>query len=235
MSSRRLVIFDIDGTLTDTNAVDDRCFMQAVSDVLKLGPSPLDWSGSPHVTDSAIAPWCCEHYCGRPLDPAELAAIVTRFLALLIDARERDPGAFSAIRGACDLFAEARRAGWSVALATGGWRAPATFKLNAAGIDVGGTPLATADDAPAREDILRCALEQSLPVDRRAFDRVVSVGDGVWDVQAAAKLGWSFVAISPTGYSERLTAAGATLTFEDYSDAPAFLRALDDAPVPRSR
>lgn len=30
---RRLAVFDIDGTLTDTNAVDDACYLRAVADV----------------------------------------------------------------------------------------------------------------------------------------------------------------------------------------------------------
>jgi hypothetical protein len=33
---KQLAIFDIDGTLTDTNAVDDECYLRAVSDVLDL-------------------------------------------------------------------------------------------------------------------------------------------------------------------------------------------------------
>jgi len=38
-----LVIFDIDGTLTDTNAVDDECYCRAVADVLGLNSSEIDF------------------------------------------------------------------------------------------------------------------------------------------------------------------------------------------------
>jgi len=32
-----LVVFDLDGTLTDTNAVDDECFVQALRIAFKIG------------------------------------------------------------------------------------------------------------------------------------------------------------------------------------------------------
>ena len=51
---KRLAIFDIDGTLTDTNAVDDESYMRAIADVLNLDAYRLDWSEAPHITDSAL-------------------------------------------------------------------------------------------------------------------------------------------------------------------------------------
>jgi hypothetical protein len=52
---RQLAIFDIDGTLTATNAVDDECYARAVAEMLGVAPEAIDWSGTPHVTDSGIA------------------------------------------------------------------------------------------------------------------------------------------------------------------------------------
>jgi beta-phosphoglucomutase-like phosphatase (HAD superfamily) len=39
----RLAIFDLDGTLTDTNAVDDECYLEAMSTELGCAPNP-DWT-----------------------------------------------------------------------------------------------------------------------------------------------------------------------------------------------
>jgi len=50
-----LVVFDIDGTLTDTNKVDGVCYWQAVREVLGLAQEQPDWSGFRHVTDVGIA------------------------------------------------------------------------------------------------------------------------------------------------------------------------------------
>src|SRR5439155_18578760 len=55
----RLAIFDIDGTLTDTNGVDDDCYRIAIAEALGVAPSAIDWSGAAHVTDSEIFRWLC--------------------------------------------------------------------------------------------------------------------------------------------------------------------------------
>ncbi len=47
-----LVIFDIDGTLTDTNAVDGECYAAAFE--REFG-RPVDWRNLTHRTDSGIA------------------------------------------------------------------------------------------------------------------------------------------------------------------------------------
>ena len=44
--------------------------------------------------------------------------------------------------------------------------------------------------------ILRRALRRAAAQHGTRFDQIVSVGDAVWDVQAAARLGWSFVGIA---------------------------------------
>jgi phosphoglycolate phosphatase-like HAD superfamily hydrolase len=233
MSSLRLAVFDIDGTLTDTNEVDDRCFFGALADVLKLGDRQLDWSDAPHVTDSALAAWCCERYCGRELAPDEYAAIVQRFLALLRDALVLDPCEFAQIPGVANLATDLQRAGWAIALATGGWGVSARFKLRAAGLDFASAPLACADDALTREEILRCSFDRAVRRYCDGFERVVSIGDGVWDVRAAAAVGWPFVGITcrarPAG---ALVDAGATHIVDDYTDSSKLLAALATARVP---
>jgi hypothetical protein len=49
-----LAVFDIDGTLCDTNAVDDSCFVQAVGEFLQVDSSQLDWSAAPDIPDSGL-------------------------------------------------------------------------------------------------------------------------------------------------------------------------------------
>ena len=130
----RLVVFDIDGTLTDTNDVDDECFRRAVADIFALAYASVDWSNAPHITDSALARWLCQTNCRRDASDAELAGLTSHFVDLLRQELARAPASFSAIPGARGLFAELRAAGWSVALATGGWLPSATLKLRAAGL-----------------------------------------------------------------------------------------------------
>ena len=50
----RLVVFDIDGTLTDTMGVDATCFVRALSEVCGFSDIDADWSRYKHATDAGI-------------------------------------------------------------------------------------------------------------------------------------------------------------------------------------
>jgi len=78
-----LVIFDIDGTLTDTNLVDGECYWRAVSTILGLSGEQPDWSDFRDTTDVGIAAELCMRHLGRQLSSAEIEAIGGRLAALL--------------------------------------------------------------------------------------------------------------------------------------------------------
>ncbi len=196
-----------------------------------------DWSAAPHVTDSAIAHWLAPAYRGRPPHPDELDAHRARFLAHLEAELARDPAWFAPVPGATGLLGGLRAAGWHVALATGGWGASARLTLAAAGLaddlaDGGDeVPLASADDGLSREAIVRAAAARAgAPLG--AWGRVVSVGDGAWDVRTAAALGLPFVGVGAGSRATALRAAGAAVVLPDLRDRAAVEGALAAAPVP---
>ena len=124
-------------------------------------------------------------------------------------------------------------AGWALALATGCWRASAELKLDLAGIQRQRQPLATCDQHQRREDIMRNALEQALEayaVSR--FDKIVYVGDGIWDARGSSQLGFSFVGIEHENHHKKLGGEGASHILPDYRDLDRFLEALHQARVP---
>jgi len=49
-----LVMFDIDGTLTETMKVDEECFVRSCKDVFGFADIDTDWSHYPHTTDSGV-------------------------------------------------------------------------------------------------------------------------------------------------------------------------------------
>jgi phosphoglycolate phosphatase-like HAD superfamily hydrolase len=220
--ARGLAVFDIDGTLTATNEVDDECFLRAVRDVLSLDVAP-DWSDAPHVTDSALAPWICEQYGGRSLRDGEVAAILGRFIGHLEVALAQEPQRFAPIAGASDVFARLRTHGWDSAMATGGWDESARLKLRAVGIDPDKTPLATSSDAHTRIEILHLAVQRAAT----SHTRIVSIGDGVWDLDAARTLGWPFIGIGTGARAERLREAGARVVIPDLRDTAGLVQALE--------
>ena len=219
-----LAVFDIDGTLTATNEVDDECFLRAVREVLGLDVTP-DWADAPHVTDAALASWICRQYRGRSLRDGEVAAILARFIDHLEHALANQPSRFAPIEGAPDVFERLREQGWDSAMATGGWNDSARLKLRAIGVDPERTALATSSDAYSRVEILELAVRRA----PAGHTRIVSVGDGVWDVAAARQLGWPFVGIGTGRREERLRAAGATIVLPDLRDTAVLLSALEGA------
>ena len=60
----KLAVFDLDGTLTQTNAVDDICFILAFADA---GIDDLndDWSEYQNITDSGVTHEAFLNWMGR--------------------------------------------------------------------------------------------------------------------------------------------------------------------------
>jgi beta-phosphoglucomutase-like phosphatase (HAD superfamily) len=77
MRMLRLIMFDIDGTLTATNDVDTECYARAMSEHLGVSVDS-EWSRYRHVTDSGIAGELLERH-GRP--QIELDVVRARFVS----------------------------------------------------------------------------------------------------------------------------------------------------------
>ncbi|HJU68988.1 MAG TPA: HAD family hydrolase [Gemmatimonadaceae bacterium] len=228
----QLAIFDIDGTLTATNAVDDECYLRAVAATFGLAGADLDWADAPHVTDCGLARWLCTRHLGRAPQPDELAELERRFVGILRSELARTPDRFAPIDGARGIFDYLRSAGWSIALATGAWGSSARTKLDAAGLAAGEMPMACADDAESREDIVRVARERAEARAGSHFERIVSVGDAPWDVRTARSLELPFVGIGVGPNEHRLRTAGARVVLPDLADRPGVLAALEAAQIP---
>ena len=231
--TRALAVFDLDGTLCNTSEVDGECFFGAVSAHLGVAFAELEWSTAPHVTDSGIVDWLWRRHRGRrPSDP-EVAGVERDFLSRLASAQERAASRFQCIAGAREALDGVRDAGWDVAIATGSWRASARLKLRACGLEPPHA-LATANDGLERERIVRSAIARCRG-SGDAFARIVSIGDGPWDVRTSAELDLPFVGIASGKRAARLGECGATSVLPDLADLPAFLRALERATPPDAR
>lgn len=183
-----LVVFDIDGTLTDTNAIDAEAFTRAVCEHLGIAAIADDWSRYDDVTDAAIFDTLCIEHRGRGAGESDVAR-VQELLLTHFDRASRD--SFGPISGAPELLAAVRAsAQWTAAFATGAWACSARYKLQAAGID-DHWPLASADDARDRATIVRTAIARA----GGPFDRIILVGDAEWDVATARRLRLPFVAV----------------------------------------
>ncbi len=219
-----LAVFDIDGTLIDSTGLDDALYVQAFREAFGIVGIDADWSGYRESTDSGIGAEIIERHLGRAASAQDLGLHRRRFETLWKAALARGDLAPRPIPGALALLEHlARRPGWIVAVATGGWMATARAKLEAAGVDpawISGS--AFADDSPSRPRIIETAIGRS---DRRP-ERAVYVGDAVWDVRAAARLGIGFVGVGSGTRAQRLRDAGADPVLADFSALDAAVAAL---------
>jgi beta-phosphoglucomutase-like phosphatase (HAD superfamily) len=188
----KAIIFDVDGTLIESMAVDTELYFAAVNEV--LGPVRIrkNLSDYDNVSDSGIL---AQILADNGMAPDTAAADATRSVFVESVARHiESAGPFPAIDGALQFFEEARKAdNIRVAVATGGWRKSALLKLSSAGFDVDGLPLATSDDSPSRVGIMQCALAGI----GENVTAVTYYGDAEWDKRACQRLGWNFVAVGP--------------------------------------
>ena len=215
-------MFDIDGTLTDTMAVDVECYEAAIRAELGIG-IPSDWPTFDEVTDASILATACERR-GIPVPGEETQRGIAEEVGRRLESElARAPHRFRAVPGAPEIFEVLRSAGWRVAMATGAWRPSALVKLRGAGIPHEGVPLASASEHPARAEIIRTAVQAT---SGSREEPVVYLGDGVWDGKAAKSLGYGFVGVATEGQGDRLRDAGADVVIEDFSEARALIDAL---------
>jgi phosphoglycolate phosphatase-like HAD superfamily hydrolase len=221
-------MFDLDGTLAETMQADEECFVGALLDVFGFEKVNTDWSAYRHTTDSGILLELFESRLGRAPQPAEIEQVKGRFVELL-DKAAQDPHRFEPVPGVETLLEElATRERFGIALATGGWKISAQWKLKKAKLDFPFSAAAFADDNYSREGIMSCAWQLALKQYQQAtFDSVIYIGDGVWDVRASKNLGYRFVGIGRGIKAERLYSAGATTVFPDYLDLDSFMDVLE--------
>src|SRR5438309_135809 len=149
-----LVMFDIDGTLTETMKLDEECFVRSFKDVFGFANIDTDWSHYPHTTDSGIFHDIFMSRIGRSPTAQEVSRFRQHFIQLLAAASSQAP--FVPVAGADRLLSRLAQSGsHRVSLATGSWRDSARLKMASAGMCFDDHPAASADDALDRESIMR--------------------------------------------------------------------------------
>ena len=87
--------------------------------------------------------------------------------------------------------------------------------------------MASSSDAIAREDILSTSLQKAKEVySIKEFRSVTYIGDGIWDFNAARKLGYNFIGIGER--LDELKGNGIRYLHKNYLDLEAFLYTLEE-------
>lgn len=186
----RAIIFDVDGTLIQSMAVDCELYVSSIKTVLgpvEFRPSFDDYD---NVTDQGIIAQLIDDNA-LSVDANSIDLIQTLIVQSMNDHINK-VGPFAEIHGATKMIDQlSRSTEIRVAVATGGWRDSALVKLESSGFKLNGIPVATSDDSPSRTEIMRIALSKL----GQRFNSVTYFGDAEWDRRACLCLGWDFVAV----------------------------------------
>src|SRR5438552_5466848 len=98
----KLLMFDIDGTLTQTYQADEICFVQALREIFGFTNINTDWASYPHCSDSGILEALFQTERGRSPGPTEVRVFQSHFVSLLTHSAASQP--FRPISGALDFL-----------------------------------------------------------------------------------------------------------------------------------
>jgi phosphoglycolate phosphatase len=227
---RKLILFDIDGTLVLTGAAGLRAMNRACVD---LAGHTDALAGIPVAgrTDRIILSDVAQR-AGRPLDDALLRELHGRYVEHLREEIELPGRGTKAVMPGVRPLLDAltRRDDVFVGLLTGNFEQGARIKLEYFDLWRYFRCGAYGDDAADRNALVPFALERArrcgLP--DLAAEHILVVGDTPHDIACARAVGAVPVAVATGSFTvDQLKAAGAEIVFQDLGDTDAFLRLLD--------
>lgn len=228
-ADRTTVIFDVDGTLVQTMALEAECYVATCKKYFAVADVDTDWTNYRSTTDPGVAIELHERHWGRSPTSLELRSFHDLLVKQLRNETACNPAQSRETPGASRLLAVLKeRPEFNVAIATGAWREPIEIKLAAAGLAIGDFPLVSADDAIDRAAIVSLA-QRSVA---QSSAKCILVGDGVWDVMTARTLNIAFLGVGNGEQAERLHSAGAKHVVGDFQDIDAIFELFEAAIVP---
>jgi phosphoglycolate phosphatase-like HAD superfamily hydrolase len=221
-----LVVFDIDGTLIKYHKKrNDQAYVRTVKETFGIRIED-SWSDYTHSTDSGILGEIIEKKLSRPCEIHDEQEFKKSMMVWLDKEYGQEP--FESTLGAKEcLIKISNTSNWTAAIATGNWAFSGGYKLQSAGFNFKSIPFASADDGITRESILkagRTKAEWALPT--RQFEKIVYVGDWIWDVKAAQTLGWGFIGIASGEEERAIREAGAKHILPDFSELTELLKKI---------
>lgn len=220
------IIFDIDGTLADTKAVDDKCFIQAFMETFQIDLQHQNWAALENVTDWGITEEVIQTNLNRTPTAIEYQNFQSRLVTLLNEELEKDPKQFQPVRGAIEFFEFLKiETAHPLGIATGAWEQSARTKLKGIGLDHSNIAFANSDHYKTRGDITRHAMKQIKERHSNTSDDIVYFGDGDWDYKTCKELGIRFIGIDVLG-DGKLKALGAEVVFPDFRNTEGIMKSI---------
>lgn len=210
MIKENLLVFDIDGTLLDSENVHQTGFVNALH-AIGVESVNTNWESYTHLTDSYIAKQNYEIDLNRGFSKQMLLQFEAEFMKLICDC------SVTQIAGANTFLQKIiTETNYAICFATGSMLLPAKLKLDRAGIQYNQALLEASNNYFSREEIVTSAITKAKKHFKvQNFKRIISLGDGVWDVKTAHNLDLEFIGIGAHN-KEKLKDAGAKNHFTDF-------------------
>lgn len=228
---KRLVLFDIDGTLLTSDGAPRRAFHRALLEVYGTA-GPIATHAFDGKTDPQIARELLTH-AGLPSPAVDrgLPALWGAYLRELSTEFARASHRTTVLPGIRVLLdaLEARGSDVVLGLLTGNIEQGATLKLASADIRTAFPIGAFGSDCEHRDGLPPVAVARAQDVTGIAFSRgdIVIIGDTPSDVTCGSALGARAIGVGTGRYhADELSAAGAAAVFEDLSDTTAVMEAI---------
>jgi len=209
---KNLIVFDIDGTLTGSVTKHIKAFKKTL---LEMGVSEIksNFGTFKHHTDSFISKAIFEANQNKAFSKVEFDVFEKGLTEKLSKQTVNE------IAGAKQLIDKLKNsADFGFCFATGSLRKPAEYKLNTVGIPFEDWQLVTSDCIYDREGIVSKAIENaSKYYNTPKFERIISVGDGLWDLLTAKNLELEFIGIGLIN-EKILIENGAEVVYEDLTE-----------------
>ncbi|PTM94099.1 HAD family hydrolase [Streptomyces sp. VMFN-G11Ma] len=218
----RAAVFDVDGTLVDTNHLHVATWWEAFRQAGHTVPMHAIHRAVGLGSEDLVA-----RLLGDRRDKDQDAELSAAHTALYGQYFDRLP----ALRDAGELLRRLDRDGWTVVLATSASGPELSALRRAIDADDSITATASADDVeegkPAPEPVEHALELAGVPADQAVF-----VGDTVWDMRAGRKAGVRCVGVLCGGIPRAdLEEAGAQAVYDDPAD---LLARLKDSPLGQS-
>lgn len=190
MNTRPLYIFDIDGTLTDSIPTYLKVITQVLQDI-GLKDIDTDYDNYLHHTDLYALEYNYERNFGTT-PPANLKFELDN---LLVQGLEREP-AVSEIPGARKTLLQLQENRIPFAYGTGAFPKATAVKMTQTHMPFIQAVLATSLHNVSRVGFVQQAIEKAQEYYKQpSFNKIIAVGDGVWDLKAAQALDIDFIGV----------------------------------------
>ena len=222
----KYIIFDIDGTLTDTTKVDDKCYMESFESIFNKSIKDVQWNQLTNVTDWGIAEELIFKKLNRAPNFDDIQNLKKLFLKNLILEYDSNKTQFQEIEGASEFYKLlVNNNEFKIGIATGGWEETANFKLDVIGINPNTVCYSNSNHFKTREEITLDVINQLNFNSDKEAEEIIYFGDGEWDYKICRKLNIRFIGVD-NQKNGKLVAKGAREVYNDFRKTETIINSI---------